>query len=106
MESHRPTWHQTPRSIWIRVDPSKVTKSPLGNEVSIRALIGGSARTAVVPMGALDETSWTVEAAEVGEIGNAILISFAPTSMGTTTWPIPKEEVNALLVSRDPSLPT
>lgn len=96
MSLNTPTWYPVPRNITIPVDQSRVKWSPLGNEVVISLTIGGSERKATVPVGALNQRSWTVYAAEVGEMNGDVLVSFPASSEGTSTWSVPKAHLSGI----------
>ncbi|MEE9285572.1 MAG: hypothetical protein V3V35_07580 [Dehalococcoidia bacterium] len=98
MQISKPVWYANPKEVVLSVDPDKVKISPLGNEVVIVIEIDGDLRRATVPAKAFDQKRRTVVAAEVGEMGSSVLVSFPPGSSGTTTWAIPKSLIESLLV--------
>ena len=98
MQISKPVWYSNPKEVVLSVDPDKVKISPLGNEVVIVIEFDGDSRTATVPARAFDQKNGTVVAAEVGEMGSSVLLSFPPGSSGTTTWAIPKTLIKSLLV--------
>lgn len=86
MPTAMPLWFSPPRSVTIRVGVNQMRRSPLGHEVVISCKIGDSLRNAVVPIHYVNEQVGTVQASQVGQIGDSILISFPATSEGTSTW--------------------
>lgn len=99
MAIERPTWFDNPESVLISVDPNCVKKSPLGNEVSIHLISGDVKFAAVIPSSAFNESIWKVDAFKVGEVGDNVLISFPPTSMGTATWSVDKSQLSKMISS-------
>ena len=97
MAIERPTWFEIPESVLISVAPECVKMSPLGNEASISLVNNNVTYSAVVPRNAIDENAWKVGATKVGEVGNCVLISFPPTSMGTATWSIDKSQLSNII---------
>lgn len=97
VDIERPKWFANPESVLISVDPKFVKKSPLGNEVSIHLIAGGVKYAAVIPSSAINESVSKVDAVKVGEVGDNVLISFPPTSMGTATWSIDKSHLSNII---------
>lgn len=100
MKVQRPQWYRNPEAVVIHIDRDRVVRSPLGNEVSIALDIEGEACTVVVPADALDDDECIVHATKVGEVGNFVLLSFPPTSLGTSTCLVLKSRLGSLVKER------
>ena len=93
----KPNWRDKPRLISIRVDPSRIKRSPLGNELSVVLGNGESEHRVIVPSDALDEDTWTIRAAEVGDSGGFVMVTFPSTTMGTATWSVRQETLRQIV---------
>jgi hypothetical protein len=93
----KPMWFEQPKLSYIYINQDQIIKSPLGNEVSITLNVGSENCNVVIPLSALDEKRLTIPALQVGEINNSIILSFPPTSLGTSTCNVPKSQFEAWL---------
>jgi len=93
----KPEWYDQPKPVSIHVPADRIKMSPLGNEVSITLEIDGEKCNVIVPAIALDKHHLTIPAIQVGEIENKVILSFPPTSLGTSTCSIPKSQIHSLL---------
>lgn len=98
MQIEKPRWHAVPRYVSLRVDPNRIRRSPLGNELSVVIVADDTEHVVVVPTTALDEEAWTVSAVEVGEQEGLVIVSFPSTSMGTATLPMRRQVLKRLVV--------
>ena len=92
-----PFWYETPVSVYVNVSENRVTKSPLGNEVSINLEVGPDTCNIIVPTEALDETLWRVPATKVGEKNGRVMLSFPSTSLGTSSCSVEKDQIDSLI---------
>ena len=90
MKIKKPEWYSSPKQIAVSIDVSRVKKNLIGNEVIVFARIGENDRNALVPNEAFNQEKGVVYAAEVGEMGDSVLLSFPASSTGTAIWAVPK----------------
>ena len=79
----QPRWYTSPRDFEVPVE--QFQRGPFAEEVAILVRLDGDTKTAIVPASAVDEEKKVVKASIVGEIGDFILVSLPPSSMGRTT---------------------
>lgn len=96
----KPVWYEKAEQILIRVEKDKIRKSPLGNEISVSFYIEDHHCIVTIPSEVLDEHKFTIPAVKVGEFGSNVLLSFPPTSLGTSTCSVPKSKVHTLLAHK------
>ena len=94
--SSQPNWYSNPNRVSVSVDPNRVKRSHLGNEIVVFALVGDKLNSAVIPTHAFDEKSTTVKAAIIGEFDGYVLLTFPPSSSGTNTWRVPKDAIKRM----------
>ena len=94
-------WYRPKIHVHVAVDESRITRSPLGNEMSVYFSLGDNLQEyyVIVPTWAWNEDTSTIPALQVGEITDqdSVLVSFPSTSLGTYTLGIPKADVKHLL---------
>ncbi len=83
--------------VTIKLDPECVKIWPLGIEADLLVEVAGASFMATVPRWALNEDFTGVVAGQVGRIGNKIVITFPPTSLGTSIWRIPEDDIPKIL---------
>ena len=93
----KPEWRTNPEMVSISVRKDQIRRSPLGNEIVINRDIDGESKTAVVPAHAFNETTGKVVAAIVGDAGDSVLLSFPPSSSGTSTWVVSKSLIEKVV---------
>ena len=92
--SSQPDWYAKPNRVLVSVDPKRVKKNHLGNEIVVFALVGDN--SAVIPTHAFDEKNNKVIAAIIGEFDGYVLLTFPPSSSGTNTWRVPKDAIKGM----------
>ena len=94
-------WYNTKIHVNVPVDESRLTRSPLGNEMSVYFSLGDNPDEyyVIIPTWAWNENASTIPAVQVGEdTGKGlVLLSFPATSLGTYTLGIPKSDIGYLL---------
>lgn len=94
----KPQWYDQPIPVNVHVPADRIKMSPLGNEISIILEVDGERCNVIVPATALDKYQLTIPAIQVGEVENKVILSFPPTSLGTSTCSVPKSKILSWLV--------
>lgn len=82
----------------LRID--RADKIPPGNEYYVSVVIDGEQFEGIVPTAAVQDNGiLLVSGTLVGRIGDHVLISLSPSSMGTSTWTIHGEAVEKVKFS-------
>ena len=79
---------------------TKITKDPFPTpqEAQVWFDLPVSNPTAFVPLRIVDETKETVMATLLGEMADAILVSFPPTNFGQTKWSVQRTDLERIVM--------
>jgi len=92
----RPTFITGTKEYRIKVD--KVDQFPPGDECYVSVIIMGNQFEAFVPSSTVDDKVPFIMGKMVGKTEKNVLISLAPSSMGTTIWEIPQDAMDNIVV--------
>lgn len=92
-----PQWYDRPRHVTLKIDSERAKKDPIGGDVVI-FLLTGVIEPVLVPLHVVDFGNSTVMAAAVGESGDSVIVTFSPTSSGTSTFSIDRTILETTLL--------
>lgn len=97
-ESEKPVFLTDHEEYQLRMD--RVDTFPPGNECYVSVVVEGLQFEGIVPLGAiLNDSARIVSGMRVGSVGQKIIITFSPSSLGTSTWTMLPEHAEKIRVA-------